>query len=256
MSHRNRTRCIALVMAIPCLLAAPFFWKMATGVKFLSYVKYLAFMLLGFVMLADSNGEAPKMRWAYGASAIYFGYFAFDLARDTFTGFNGFGLSSLTNTAGGVLAAWSCALCCMILLGVMGTKTFKETSSLPIMMTSWGLGVVATLAGINAIFGMRLDGFFGTIFAATFALLVTGLGVMLVKGKQPHLACYGLGTVVGGYAVWGMLFDGSVKFVAAFTGKIAFYGLFGAIVFVAVVATWALGAEVSSIQRKLAASKK
>jgi hypothetical protein len=256
MSHRNRIRCIAMVMAIPCLLAAPFVWKWAAGAKVLSYVKYLVFGLLGIALFKDSSGETAKMKWAYGASGLYFGYFAFDLARDTFNGFNGFGLASLSGVAAGLLAAWACALCAFILFGVMGSSAnLSETSGLPVMATSWALGVVTTLAGVNTLFQMRLDGFFGTIGAVTIALLAIGFGVMMVKGKQPHLACYGLGTVVGSYLTWQMLTDDGMAMLAMLAGRIAFYGMFTAVIFTAVVATWALGAEVAAAQRKLTEAK-
>jgi hypothetical protein len=259
MLNRNRIRCIALVSLVPCILAAPFAWKILSfsNSRFLSLVAYALFGILGALLLRDSTGESPKAKWVYGATGLYFSYFSWNFIEGTYDGFRGLGLSSLSSSSSGILSAWACALCALVLFGMMGSKSsFKVTSPLPVMATSWGLGVVATLTGVNAIYNLRLDGFFGTIAAVAFALAVTALGVSLVKGKQPHLACYGLGAVFGSYTLWSMFTNGTIKVFTNFTGTMTLYGFIAATAFVAVMATWALGAEVDAVQKRLAATKK
>lgn len=255
MSHRNRVRSIALAMAVPFILAAPGAWN---SFQFKYFVLFALFGFLGFAMLKDSSsGESPKLTWAYGGSGLMFSYMAFREAWTLTSGLS-FGLSGLTEIASTLFSAWVCALCAMVLFGMTSKKVkFKDTSALPIMATSWGLGVVATLTGLSGIWNFRTDGFFGTIASAAFVLAVTGFGVLLVKGKQAHLACFGLGTALGSYCLWTVLTNDLLWSISSFTGKINLYGMIAAATFAAIVGTWTLGTEVAAAQsKKLSTSKK
>ena len=243
MTNRSRIRTIGLVATISSILLLPFAFKLSAAWQIASLC---LFSFTGFTLVRDSFGEGVQAKWAYLLGVAYSGFAVWDFAGAAWNGFRGFGFRSLATTASGLFAAWCAILIGCILMGMLDKKTkFEDSMSVPFTTTAWALGGVATLSGLNQIFSLRLDGFFGTIAAAGFALAVLGLGILLLKGKQAHLACWGLGLVTSASMMWTLFTHSTLKAVMLMSSTtLAFYGFFAAIGFASLVGTWALGTEV------------
>lgn len=199
----------------------------------------------GLALLKDSFSEKPTNQMAYGAATLLFGYGVWNGVGEAWSSFHGIGLSSLSHTASNLFGAWCALLCVMVLLAMFDKKAdFSHSTSLPIMSTSWSLGIVATLSGLHSLFSMRLDGIVGTTATLCFTLLILGLGVMLVRGKMAHLACFGLGLVMATSTLWTLLTNDLLRSLASLT-SLPFYGVLLASAFLALLGTFCLGAEVA-----------
>lgn len=241
---------MGLALIVPCFLLLAFGLRALGQGSLQPLLVILGVGAAGVLLLKDSFGEQPKSQWVYGLTTLMFGYWGWNGISDAWSSFHGLGLRSLANTSAELFTAWCCLLCMAVLTSMMEKKPdFAKSTSLPVVSTSWALGVVATLSGLNSLFSMRLDGFIGTLSTLGFTVLIIGLGVMLVKGKMAHLACYGLGLVTAASTIWTLLTNDLLHQLAYFT-QLPFYGILLSAAFVALLGTWVLGTEVARAQAK------
>ena len=243
MSHRSRVRLLGLGMVVVTVLTSPLMYQFSDKWGML---RHLMIVVLGGLLLRSANAAKPSSLFPGLASAL-FGYWACHDLYSVWQNSWHLSLSSISSNASGLFIAWCSGIAALMMLSAATTKRSWDSSSpVPALATSWGLGAVAALNGISGILQPGQDGWISTGIAIAFAFTLLGLGILLLRGRQPVAASYGIGLATSLFAGWTFFTNDAFDFLINFIGRASTWGAMGALVVFCFLGSVMIGNEIAA----------